>query len=532
MAEGTSTNWKNIFSSLLILAIAVVFVTQWGPGAKGCDVPWREKRTTSAAAMVNGREISLRAFQMRYAGALQTIRAQNNIPESLARQIVSPRQVIDFMVDRELLSQAAERHGLTASDEEIRNIVFKQPDFQKDGQFDVDRYKEILATYYRQTEPEFEERLRRDLSAQKMLDLVENSAVVSDDEVKARFMKEGNKAELTFVRFLPAMFAEKVPAPTEAVLERFEKEHPKEISDYYEANKMVYHQPERAHARQILIKVTPEATPEQRAEARQKIDSVRKQLDAGKDFALLAKQVSEDVGTKERGGDLGFNDRSTFAPEVAQVLFSLKPGDVSQPIESHYGFHVVKLEELKPAEDKPFAAVQADIAKQLYVRGESKALAQAEADKALAAVKSGKKLDALYPPEKTEAPQNQFNFEVESKPAAADSGEFNASAATLPKLGPAPVLLADLFARSEPGPLDKVYSVGEASVVADLTVRTKPTDAEFVAQQESLKHEALQAKRIELRESFLRAVRKSSAIVTNDSVLEQGNAPREDSEGA
>ncbi|HEX4621194.1 MAG TPA: SurA N-terminal domain-containing protein, partial [Myxococcaceae bacterium] len=524
---------RSIFSTLIILAIAVVFVTQWGPGAKGCDIPWRQKATVSSAALVNGKEISLRDFQRRYMMALQNVRAQNNIPESLARQIISPKQVIDFMVDRELLSQAAERHGLTASDEEIRNIVYKQPDFQKDGQFDVDRYREILATYYRQTEPEYEDNLRRQLSAQKMVDLLENSAVVADDEVRARFMKEGNKAQLTFVRFLPAMFADKVSAPTEAQVDAYAKEHVKQISDYYDANKSVYHQPERAHVAQILIKASPEASADQRAAARTKIDSVRKQLDAGKEFALLAKQVSEDLGSKGRGGDLGFVERSALPPELAQAVFSMKPGEVSQPLETHLGFHVVKLEEIRPAEDKPLAAVQNEIARQLYVRERSKALAEAEAAKALSELKSGKKLDALYPAEKSENAPSQFNFDVESKPQAVDTGEFNSSANTLPKLGPAPALMTDALARSEPGVLDRVYPVGEASVVADLTLRAKPTDAEFNGEHDKLRQQALDAKRIELRESFVRALHKSANLIINDPALQQQNpAPREEEDGS
>ena len=518
MAEGTHP--KQFLYYLVILAISVVFVLEWGPGSRGCEVSWN-KKTTNAAALINGREIPVRDFARAYAGQLQYLRMQNNIPESLAKQLGIPKQVLDSLVDRELLAQAAERHGVTASDAEIRDLLFKRQDFQKDGQFDFERYREVVRDYYHQPETEFENKLRRDLSAEKMADLVEGAAVVSDDEVKARFMKEGNKAQLTYVRFLPAMFADKVSPPSSAALLQFAKDHPKEINDSYEANRMVYHQPERAHARQILIKVAPDATVEQKTAARQKIDSVKKQLDEGKDFALLAKQVSEDLGSKERGGDMGFNERSAFPPEIAQRVFSMKPGELTPPIESHYGFHVLKLEELKTAEDKPLADVQNDIAKQLYVRGQSKQLAQAAADKALAAVVSGKKLDALYPPDKKEPSQNQFNFEIETKPAAADTGEFNASAASVPKLGPAPTLMTDVFARSEPGPLEKIYTVGEALVVAQATVRTVPSDAELTTQKDALRNEAIRAKRIELRESFLRGLRKSGTIVTNENVLDQ-----------
>jgi len=190
-------------------------------------------------------------------------------------------------------------------------------------------------------------------------------------------------------------------------------------------------------------------------------------------------------------------------------------------VESHFGYHLLKLEELKAAEDRPLAAVQSDIARQLYVSAKAKELASAAAQQAQRDAAAGKALVDLFPPDKDkDATAKSFNFEVEARPTATASGEFSATATTLPRLGAAPAILADVFARPSTGALDKVYPVGEGFAVVDVTRRERPTDEALAQQQDTLRAEAVRAKRIELRESFIRALRKSATIVTNEGVLE------------
>lgn len=512
---------KQLASVLFILAIAVVFTLNFGPGSRGCEANKAAPSATTAAT-VNGKEIPFVEFQRSFANQLNFLRMQGSpIPEALARQIGIPKQVMDRLVDAELLAQAAEKHGISASDDEIRDILFKNPDFQKDGEFDEASYKQIVRDYYKKTPAEYEKNLRRSLSAQKLLDIVEGAAVVSDEEIRSRFEKEGNKAQAVYVRFLPSMFADKVQLKPDEIA-AYAKAHEKELADYYEKNKFLYHQSEQVHARHILIKADKDASEQQKKDAKEKAENLRKQIvDEKKDFAELAKQFSEDPGSRDNGGDLGFNESGAWVPEFSNAAFALKPGEVSQVVETPFGFHIIKVEEKKPPQNKELKDVSQEIAKTLLTKEKSEQLAKTAAEAALAQAKTGKKLADLYP-----APtENTANpWETPTKPEATDSGEFDQNTASLPKLGVAPELQLDIFKQDQPGLLDKVYSMNDGYVVAEITSRVKPTDEKFSEQKEKLRDEALAGKRMELREAYLKALRKQAQVVTNDELI-NGTGP-------
>ncbi len=514
---------KRVISYLFILAIAVVFVLQFGPGSRGCDQPLTPQKS-AAAAVVNGKEIPVRDFVSAYNNQLQFYRIQgNNIPSSLARQLGIPQQVLDQLVTAELLAQAADKQAIVPSDAELQELLIKNPDFQKDGSFDRQRYEQVVRDYYRKSPPEYESDLRRRLAAQKLLELVASGAVVSDEEVKSKFFREGNKANAAYVRFLPTMFASTVPEAKPQELAAFQKDHAKEIADYYQANRFLYHTGERVHARHILIKVEKEAPQEQKDQARQKLEKIRKEIEGGKDFAEAAREYSEDPGSKNSGGDLGLNERANWVPEFANAAFSLQPGQTSQPVETQFGFHVIKVEEKKPGEDKELKSVETDIARQLYTKDKAKQLARAAAEKALAAAqKSGKPLTQLYPAEKDkDAKPTKSRFETESKPTGAETGPFSVSGDNVPQLGAAPELARDIAACDGPKLLDKVYPVGDGFAVVQVTDRKRPSDPEFAAQKAKLTAEALQSKQTELRESYLKALKKGANIRQNEDAIAQ-----------
>ncbi|MFL5319846.1 MAG: SurA N-terminal domain-containing protein [Myxococcaceae bacterium] len=343
MTEGAKP--RQLLSVLFILAIAVVFTLNFGPGSKGCEVNGKQP-TAQAAATVNGKEIPMVDFNRQFAAQLNYMRSMGSpIPETLARQIGIPKQVMDRLVEAELLAQAAEKHGISVSDDEVRELLWRNPDFQKDGEFDVSTYSQTVRDYYRKTPADYEASLRRSLAAQKLLDIVEGAAVVSDEEIRTRYEKEGNKAQAMAVRFVPSMFAKEVKIDPKE-LDAYAKAHTKEIADYFDKNKFLYHQAEQVHARHILIKADKDASAEDKKAAKEKAENLRKQIvDEKKDFAEVAKQFSEDPGSKESGGDLGFNEAGAWVPEFSQAAFSLKPGEVSQVVESPFGFHIIKVEE-------------------------------------------------------------------------------------------------------------------------------------------------------------------------------------------
>lgn len=516
MANSTENN-RRVTSFIFIAALAVLFALQWGPGSQGCDTRIQDAET---AATVNGKPISLKDFARSYAQQSDNFRRQG-VPADLMKQFGIHKQVIDQLVNTELLSQAAEARGLTTTDKDLAKVLAEAPAFQKDGRFDKEQYLEYVRQVEGTTEILFEDKLRRQLAAQKLLDLVESAVAVSDEEVKAKYLKEGDTAKLTFVRFNPAMFADKVGTPKPAELEGWLKGNQAAIAAYYEANKFSFFQPEKVAAKQILLKVPPEADAAKKAEVKARIEAVRKDIvENNKPFAELAKAVSEDLETREKGGDLGMVERLALPGAFADVLFALKPGEVSAPVETAMGWFIGTVSEKKAPEQRPLEAVQREIAAQLFVKEKAKAIAKTEAEKALAEVLKGKSPAELFPATKTES-ANPFAFAPETRPEAKETGSFGATSDEIPQLGREPGLKKEIFARTAPGPFDRVLTVGDASVIAVLDERKQPSDADFEAQRSQLKLEAIKGKQFEVREGFLKSLKQTGTVVTNDSAIDK-----------
>jgi peptidyl-prolyl cis-trans isomerase D len=509
---------RKVVSILFILAIAVVFTLSFGPGSTGFSAS-SPSAAPSSAAVVNGKEIPLLEFRREYGNQLQYLRSMGSpVSEAIARQFGLPQQVLERLVNTELLAQEAERHGLQASDQEVLRILRRSPDFQKDGKFDYDTYSQMLRDYYQMTPPEYEDDLRRKLTAQKMLEVVESSAVVSDDEIRARFEKEGNQARIVFARFLPSMYADKVPAPAAAAVAAYKAKNADAIKKYYEENSFVYQQPERVRAQQVLLKLTPDASPEQKASALDKARQLRKDIEGGKDFAAVARESSEDPGSKARGGDMGWVERGNLDPALADAVFALKDGELTQPVETKFGIHLVKVLEKKAAQNQKLEDVENDIATLLYKKDRAVETAKAEAQKALTAVKGGKTISALFPPEKEGQPA-LLRFETETRPEAVQTDVFNAASTTVPHLGAAPDLLPAVFGAKGPQVLDQVFSVGEAFVVAQVTERNLPDDTHFAEKKAELQTQARRAKEYELTDAYLKALQKQGKVVKNTEAI-------------
>jgi peptidyl-prolyl cis-trans isomerase C len=136
------------------------------------------------------------------------------------------------------------------------------------------------------------------------------------------------------------------------------KVNDKEIAEFYAKNKAVFDRPEQVHARHILIAVTPDATEDGKKAAKQKAAETLDRIKKGEDFAKLAGELSDDSGSKQNGGDLGFFPRNRMIPEFEEAAFALEPGTVSGLVETSYGIHIIKVEEKKKAETPPFEEVK------------------------------------------------------------------------------------------------------------------------------------------------------------------------------
>ncbi|HTS80697.1 MAG TPA: SurA N-terminal domain-containing protein [Myxococcaceae bacterium] len=508
---------RRFFSYLFIFAIALVFILQFGPGSRGCNAPLAPS-VKDAAARVNGQEISLGEFRRAYALRLDALRQRGggDLPEALARQFGIPGRVLDELITSELLQQAAEAHGITISDAELLEYLRKDPSFQKDGQFDPETYTQVLQTYLRKTPPDYEAGLRRRLAAGRLLAMVSDTAEVSEDEVRARFQREGDTVSLSLVRFDPAAYAGKIKPPTPAEVSAWEKAHGPEIAAYYQANKRTYSKGEQVRVRHILVRLGRTPSDQEKSAGFEKAKALRKEIVDGKDFAQVAKDSSDDPGSKGQGGELGWNERGSFVPAFAQAAFNLKVGELSEPVLTPFGWHLVQVEEKKPPEEKPLASVSGEIAEVLVKRQRATALAEADAKRASAALQKGTSLATQFPDKKD---ADATAVESGDHPRAVDTGSFPKSASSIPRLGPSPELQAAAFAADGPGPLPGIYRAGEAYVVAQVTAREKADEARYQATKATLREEALRQRQAELSESYLAALKKSATIVRNEELV-------------
>ena len=135
----------------------------------------------------------------------------------------------------------------------------------------------------------------------------------------------------------------------------------KDYEAYYDAHKKEFENPERVKARHILVAVKADATPEQKEAARKKAEELLAKAKAGGDFAKLAQENSDDPGSKAKGGDLGFFTQGSMVGKFEEAAFALKPGELSDVVETEFGYHIIKLEERKAAEQQPYESVKEQV---------------------------------------------------------------------------------------------------------------------------------------------------------------------------
>jgi len=378
----------------LVLLIAVVFVF-WGVGSN-------LNHNRNSIAVVNGREIPIQEYQRAYDRAVERYRQQfgGQVPANFFETINLKGQVVGQLVQAELLRQGAEAMGLAVSKEAIQRAVEKMQAFQKDGHFDLDRYKQVLSRNHL-TPTSFEAGLRNDLLTRMTVQNIESFALVPDDELQQWLAYRGEELRLAVKVINARDFEDKVQINEPELAAWFEKNKKKyttepkirlkylffdsavlgkgksnsdeELKARYEAQKERYQVPEQRHARHILIKVAKDADAKTVAEKEKQAREILAKAKSGADFAELAREYSEGPSASN-GGDLGFFARDRMVRPFADAVFGMNRGEVTGPIRTQFGFHIIKLEDIRPATTRTFAEVKEELRKEME-REEGRALA-------------------------------------------------------------------------------------------------------------------------------------------------------------
>lgn len=318
-----------------------------------------------AAATVNSSRISIADLRSE-AQRLEQMYAPmfgGNLGNETQRQYIRS-MALENLITNEVIKQSAEKEGVYATDAEVRDFIVKEiPAFHKDGKFKKDIYIQVLEAN-RMTPGEFEDKVRKDRMNQRSRHLLEVVALpLTIEEEKNKELKE-NKLNISFIKLDKEIVEKKMKIPPNVIKEELAKvEFKKKVEDYFNSHKAEFSTEAEVKAQHILIKVDA-AQPDSDKKALEKINEIKKKI-SKEDFGKLAKEFSEDTGSKIKNGDLGWFGKGRMVPEFELAAFSQKIGVVGEPVKSSFGYHLIKVNEKKEAKKSELVEVEEKIADKL-----------------------------------------------------------------------------------------------------------------------------------------------------------------------
>ena len=351
-----------------------------------------QDRRDAKVATVNGSPVRLEEYTRQYNNLVEQVRRNfgGTLNEETLKGLRLKEQALNQLIDQKLMLAEAEKLGISVSDQELAESISKIDAFQTAGAFDPKRYEYVLSRLHL-TQDGFEADQKRSLLVDKLSRFVTTSVKVSDAEALDWYRWNNARVNLRYVKFPDDHFkdidasAEEVNAYFEAHKEAYKTEveikvryvrvdpaaytqrvalTDDDLRAYYDNTPDEFHTPKTIEARHILIKVDPEADEKTVEETRQKALQVLKLAREGKDFAELAKKYSEGPSA-ESGGYLGPFRRDAMVKPFADQAFAMTAGEISEPVRTRFGWHIIKVEKVNEEGTVSFEAAREDIRRKL-----------------------------------------------------------------------------------------------------------------------------------------------------------------------
>ncbi len=368
-----------VIVSLIILTFALFGIDQYAQGDKIVVV-----------AEVNGEEVTANEFLSLYDRQKNRLKNQfGDMYDQVVDDTELRDQVMDALIESEVIQQWASDHNMRVSDAQVFAMIESAPVFQKDGQFDKQLYQDILMRNGLNI-ARFEYEQRRFMVETQNRQLTMASAIATDQQVKNLAALQFQQRQVNTLRIDQRPFMEQA-VPTAAEIESYYQANqdqfrvPEKVSiqyvllsqadlaenvavtdqqlkAFYDSNKDQFVQPEQRQASHILIQIN-ETTSE--ADAKKQITDIASKIEAGEDFEALAKAHSQDPGSANIGGDLGMFQQGMMVPEFDKAVFSMQPGEVSEPIKTDFGYHLIKLTQIQPKQTPEYDVVKTDVEAQV-----------------------------------------------------------------------------------------------------------------------------------------------------------------------
>ena len=378
---------------LIIFAFVGTIFYSWGMGGSSGS-------RGGVVATVEGMEIQSSEYDKTFNNLVNFYRDQfkGQFSEDLVQRLDLKTQALDALIQKKLLLMESGNMNIRVSDEELIDHIQSFPAFQKDNKFNKTYYDNYLQ-FNRLSPLDFEEGQRESLTIQKLEKLITANTLVSENEVREAFKNEKETIKLDYISFSEDQFKAPQPITDEKLKEFFEsnkaqfevpdqikveyvkvapKDFEKEIEpndedtqDYYDSKTANFRVKKKYKASHILFQLEPSKVDESASDedkqkaseeaAKTEAEQALKTLREGGDFAKTAEKLSDDPSSASQGGSLGEFPQGTMVPEFEQALEKLKAGEISEPVKSPFGYHIIRLDEMKDARTKPLSEVKDEV---------------------------------------------------------------------------------------------------------------------------------------------------------------------------
>lgn len=451
---------------------------------------------SSNVATVDGNPITTREYQtalQRQVEFFNQMMGDKGLTQKQLEEMGIKQNVLNQLIQQKLVQNTADQMGLVVSIEEVKNEIRNLPYFKTNNQFDVNLYRNALQNNG-YTPTQFEQLIASDLK-QKKIDEIFESLLVSENAVKDIKRFKANKASLEGFKVSRQALAPLISI-SDAEVKAFlaDEKNKKTLEEAYEDNMSEYNRPEEVKARHILVETEKEAK------------AIRSEVNA-KNFGTIASKKTQDPTGKDNGGDLGWFSAGRMVPEFEKAAFSMKKGEISAPIKTQFGYHIILVEDKRAAETKTLESVLGELARLAIQKTKAQDLDEllkkttseveaAFAKNDLAALdKLAKKVNGDFF-KNTEV--NQFDQKLANSvlsPAEAQK-IFSSAPGTVVNLG-------------NPGMIYVVKIKSKDSVAKDLS--PAELKAELGSQNQTFARK--------VREDLLRSMSNKAKVVTNNSLL-------------
>ena len=399
MFDAVRNNKRIVQGFLVLITLPFAF---WG-----VDSYFRSAGGAGELASVGGSSISRQDFSQALRDQQERLRGQlgRDFNPAMLDTPEARQAMLDSLVTQRLLLLHAAKSGLTASDAQLIEVIGSIPALQEDGKFSKRRYEQALRAQGL-SQAGFEAKLRQDLTLQQLVQAVSDTAVVSKAAAERIVAIQLEERLVSEVAIRPEQYAAQVKISTESVKEYYEKNRnqfeipqqiraeyvvlsrealaeqitvsPDEIKSAYDKNARNYETQEERRASHILIQSPADAPEAEQKAARARIDAIYQQVKKNPaDFAKLAKEHSQDPGSAQKGGDLGYFQRGAMVKAFEDAVFSLKENQVSDVVRSEFGYHIIRLTGIKAGKVRSLDEARETIAAELKAQAAGRKFAEA-----------------------------------------------------------------------------------------------------------------------------------------------------------